>query len=74
MNNLLILIRPAGRQAETSCLSSSLCCQQPYDKQSSFCAKKKRRLLTSRQAGGIKPVMIKGPFSKSLAALHGRSL
>lgn len=73
MNNLLILIRPAGRQAESSRLSSSLCCQQPDDKQSFFCVEK-RRLLTSRQAGGIKPAMIKGPFSKSLAALHGRTL
>lgn len=34
----------------------------------------KRQLLTSRQAGEIKPVMIKGPFSKSLAALHSRAL
>lgn len=73
MNNLLIFIRPAGWQAETSRLSSSLCCQQADDKQSSFCVVK-RRLLTSRQARGIKPAMIKGPFSKSLAALHGRAL
>lgn len=73
MNNLLILIRPAGRQAETSRLSSSLCCQQPDDKQSSFCVEE-RRLLTSRQARGINPAMIKGPFSKSLAALHGKTL
>ncbi len=73
MNNLLIFIRPAGRQVESSQLSSSLCCQQLDDKQSSFCVEK-RQLLTSRQAGGIKPAMIKGPFSKSLAALHGRTL
>lgn len=72
-NNLLILIRPVGRQAKTSWVSSSLCCQQPDDKQSSYCVEK-RRALTSRQAGGIKPAMIKGPFSKSLADLHGRTL
>lgn len=72
MNNLLILIRPAGRQAKVTPVSSSLCCQQPDDKQSCLCVEK-RRLLTSRQAGGIKPAMIKGPFSKSLPASHGRT-
>lgn len=30
--------------------------------------------LTSRQAREIKPAMIKRPLSKSLAALHGRTL
>ena len=73
MNNLLILIRPAGQAEATPVSSSSLCCQQPDDKQSCLCVEK-RRLLTSRQAGGIKPAMIKGPFSKSLPALHGRTL